>query len=145
MVGDMEDVTTVESRHPHESKAPTRANDAVVWDVIGVCRPIRNVRGICSAWFISNERDPTPMNKIVHYIGLDVHKDSMAVSIAADTRARSSEARLSFTGLFNQGRSCWLRFASLCAHALLYGFGTEIVGALVGFGGNEMRTTSLLL
>jgi transposase len=40
------------------------------------------MKGACSAWFISNERDQTPMNKIVHYIGLDVHKDSIAVSIA---------------------------------------------------------------
>jgi hypothetical protein len=35
-----------------------------------------------SAWFIINERNQTPMNKIVHDIGLDVHKESSAISIA---------------------------------------------------------------
>jgi len=50
--------------------------------VIGVSRPIRRMRGVCSAWFIINERDQTPMNKTVHYIGLDVHKETIAVSIA---------------------------------------------------------------
>jgi len=30
-----------------------------------------------------SEQAEAPMNKIVHYIGLNVHKDSIAVSIAA--------------------------------------------------------------
>jgi hypothetical protein len=47
--------------------------------VAGVCRPIRRMRGVCSAWFISNERDPTPMSKIIHFLGLNVHKDSITV------------------------------------------------------------------
>jgi hypothetical protein len=50
--------------------------------VIGVCRPIRNLKGVCSASFIINERNQTPMNTIVHYIGLDVHKETIAVAIA---------------------------------------------------------------
>ena len=50
--------------------------------VIGVCRPIRRMKSVWSAWFIRNERNQTPMKKIVHYLGLDVHKESIAVSIA---------------------------------------------------------------
>ena len=44
--------------------------------VAGVGRPLRRMKGVCRAWFISKERNQTPMNKIVHYIGLDVHKES---------------------------------------------------------------------
>jgi phosphatidate phosphatase APP1 len=58
--------------------------------VIGVCRPVRNMRVVLRARFIINERNQTPMNKIVHHVGLDVHKESIAVSIAP---AHSTEAR----------------------------------------------------
>jgi len=46
-----------------------------------LCRPIRNERGVLSAWII-HERTQTPMNKKVHYLGLDVHRETIAVSIA---------------------------------------------------------------
>ena len=55
--------------------------------VAGVCRPVRHMKGVGRAWFISNERNQTPMNKIVHYIGLDVHKESIAVSRQLEERA----------------------------------------------------------
>ena len=45
--------------------------------VIGVCRPIRRMKGVYSAWFIINEKNQTPMNKIVHDIGPDVHKETI--------------------------------------------------------------------
>jgi transposase len=49
------------------------------------------MKGVCCAGFILNETtNQTPMNKIVHYLGLDVHKDSIAVSIAP---AGSTEVR----------------------------------------------------
>jgi hypothetical protein len=44
------------------------------------------MKGACSAWFTGNERDKTPMNKIVHYIGLDVHKDSIAPQHSTEVR-----------------------------------------------------------
>jgi hypothetical protein len=38
-----------------------------------------------------NERNQTPMNKRVHYLGLDVHKETIAVAIApeGDTQVRN--------------------------------------------------------
>jgi len=35
------------------------------------------------------ERNPTPMSKSIHFLGLDVHKESVAVSIAPSDSARS--------------------------------------------------------
>jgi hypothetical protein len=66
------------SDEPEKAK---RVFDPGVTRVIGVCRPIRNMKGVLSAWFIK-KRNQTPMNGILHYIGLEVHKDSIAVSIA---------------------------------------------------------------
>jgi hypothetical protein len=43
--------------------------------VAGVCRPIRRMRGVCSAWS-SMKGNQTPMKKIVHYLGRDVHKET---------------------------------------------------------------------
>jgi hypothetical protein len=65
-------------------------DSGAVMRVISVWRPIRNVKGACSARFIINERNQTPMNKRVHYIGLDVHKETIAVAIApeGDTEVR---------------------------------------------------------
>jgi hypothetical protein len=53
----------------------------IVTRVISVGRPIRIERGVLSACFI-NERNQTPMNRKVHYIGLDVHQETIAVSMA---------------------------------------------------------------
>jgi hypothetical protein len=43
--------------------------------VIGVCRPVRGMDGFCRDWFII-EGDQSPINKIVHDLGRDVHKES---------------------------------------------------------------------
>jgi transposase len=41
------------------------------------------MNGVCRAGFIAMKQNQTPMNKTVHYIGLDVHKETIAVAIAA--------------------------------------------------------------
>jgi hypothetical protein len=44
---------------------------------------------------ITVERNQTPMNKIVHYIGLEVHKETIAVSIAPQVTALLAERSIS--------------------------------------------------
>jgi hypothetical protein len=50
--------------------------------VVGEGRPIRSIKGVCSAGFILKQTNQTPMNKTVHYLGLDVHKDRFARLLA---------------------------------------------------------------
>jgi transposase len=63
--------------------------DCGVTRVAGVSRPIRPLIGASNAEG-NLKRNQTPMKKSIHYIGLDVHKETIAVAIAPDN---ASEVR----------------------------------------------------
>jgi hypothetical protein len=63
-----------ERSSPPGSYGFAKEADKCLSSVTGVCRPIRRMRGVRRAWS-SMKGNQTPMNKIVHYLGLDVHKE----------------------------------------------------------------------